>query len=163
MAEKTVKQEAASAHTASTSEGCCNRTAGTEMASICASVTHITTKSMHALQQLWLELGVPHEDQAREAEALLREIKNLYQRKTQLYQDERELSTTRIEALQREIAHIRCLFRDDEPHEVGHISALHLVLSVAQRVAQTHKSSTRTGSASLATLKPRRSATDLRH
>ncbi|KAF1331743.1 hypothetical protein FI667_g4138, partial [Globisporangium splendens] len=88
-----------------------------------ASVEQIAAHSMNALRQLWLELGVPVGDQEREEDALARDVKHLYERKTQFYRDEYELSTARIEALQREIAHIRWLFRNDEPHDFGEAEA----------------------------------------
>lgn len=82
------------------------------------SVTQIVDKSTVKLRQLWRELGISGEDQAGEEDAILRDVKSLYERKVQFYQDEHELSSKRIAVLQREIAHIRWLFRDDEPHEV---------------------------------------------
>lgn len=96
------------------------RAAGTSDKHACraATISQVATESTAKLRQLWCELGISRADQAREEDAILRDVKSLYERKVQFYQDEYELSSKRIAVLQREIAHIRWLFRDDEPHEV---------------------------------------------
>lgn len=81
-------------------------------------VAKLTATSLARLQQLWRELGVARDEQAREHLALLRDVRGVYDRKIQFYRDEQELAYRRVAALRREIAHIRWLFRDDAPHEV---------------------------------------------
>lgn len=94
------------------------------------SVTQLAAESITSLRQLWRELGISRADQAREEDALLRDVKSLYERKVQFYQDEHELSSKRIAVLQREIAHIHWLFRDDEPHEVRFHVTEYAVLTI---------------------------------
>lgn len=81
-------------------------------------VTRLASERLAILQQLWRELGVAPDEQAREQQTLLRDVRGVYDRRLQFYRDEQELTRRRLAVLQREIAHVQWLFRDDAPHEV---------------------------------------------